>query len=339
MHDPSQTAPNLDAPHASEPPRRTVVVGAGPIGRSVARLLVLQGHAVDLVRRSGSGPDLPGVTVHRFDVRDGDRLAELARGARTIVNCASPPYHRWPQEWPALTDALVGAAERSGAALVNLSNLYAYGPTEGPMRPDQPLAPTSPKAEARAEAWTTMLAAHRAGRIRAAEVRASDFVGPGTQSHLGDRVVPAILAGRAAQVVGDPDAPHAWCYREDVARTLLAVAQRDDAFGRAWHAPVAATRSTRQAVADLAETAGVAPVAVRAAPRWLLTLLGLVDVDVRELRTVLYQFERPFLVDDAETQERLGVVATPWREVLAATVAAYRGEDRPAGPTLSRSDR
>jgi nucleoside-diphosphate-sugar epimerase len=339
MHDRAPPAPLRDDPPARDVRRRTIVVGAGPIGRSLARLLVREGHAVDLVRRSDAGLDLAGVAVHRFDVRDGDRLAELARGARTIVNCASPPYHRWPHEWPALTDALVRAADRSGAALVNLSNLYAYGPSDEPLRPDRPLAPTSPKAEARARSWTTMLDAHRSGRIRAAEVRASDFVGPGTQSHLGDRVVPAILAGRAAQVVGDPDAPHAWCYREDVARTLLAVAHRDDAFGRAWHAPVAATRSTREAVAELAEVAGVAPVPVRAAPRWLLTLLGLVDVDVRELRPVLYQFERPFLVDDAETRERLGVAATPWREVLAATVAAYRDGERAAGPRLSRSDR
>ena len=324
MHGRDEPPPAPDASSRTEAPGRTVVVGAGPIGRSVAALRALEGIPVDLVRRSGDGPDLPGVTVHRFDVGDGDRLAELAEGARTIVNCASPPYHRWPQEWPGLTDALVRAAERSGAALVNLSNLYAYGPTDGPMRPDQPLAPTSPKAAARAQSWTTMLDAHQSGRIRAAEVRASDFVGPDTQSHLGDRVVPAILAGRAAQVVGDPDAPHAWCYREDVARTLLAVADRDDAFGRAWHAPVSATCSTREAISELAEIAGVPPVPIRPAPRWLLTLLGLVDRNVRELRPVLYQFERPFLVDDAETRERLGLTATPWRQVLDTTVAAYR---------------
>jgi nucleoside-diphosphate-sugar epimerase len=315
-----------DAPTTASAPlaRRTVVVGAGPIGRSVAGLLAADGQGVDLVRRTGAGPDLPGVAVHRFDVRDDDRFAELARGAHAIVNCASPAYHRWPQEWPGLADALVRAAERSGAALVNLSNLYAYGPADEPLRPDRALAPTSPKAEARARAWTTLLDAHRSGRIRAVEIRASDFVGPGTQSHLGDRVVPAILAGRPAQVIGNPDAPHAWCYREDVARTLRAVAERDDAFGRAWHAPVTATRSLREATADLAEAAGLAGVKIRAAPRWLLALLGLVDRDVRELRSVLYQFERPFLVDDAETRERLGVQPTPWRDVLEATVAAYR---------------
>lgn len=199
-------------PPSSTP--RTVVVGAGPIGRSLAGRLAQDGRAVDLVRRHASALDLPGVRVHAFDVRDPERLADLARGADAIVNCASPAYHRWPQEWPALADALVRSAERSGARLVNLSNLYAYGPSDAPYRPDQPLAPTSPKAEARAQAWRTMLDAHQAGRIRAAEVRASDFVGPATQSHLVDRVVPAVLVGRPAQVIGDPDAPHAWCYRD-----------------------------------------------------------------------------------------------------------------------------
>lgn len=322
LHDPPQR--DVDVASAGRVGARTVVVGAGPIGRSVAALLTGDHHHVDLVSRSGRGVALPGVTVHALDATDATALGDLARGTAAIINCASPAYHRWPEGWPALSDALIRAAERAEAPLVNLSNLYAYGPTDGPMRPEQSLAPTSSKAAARARSWESMLAAHASGRIRAAEVRASDFIGPGTQSHLGDRVVPNVLAGKACQVIGDPDAAHAWCFRDDVARTLCAVARRSDAHGRVWHAPVTSTRSQREAIDDLADAAGVPKVAVSRVPKLGLWLVGLFDRDVRELRHVRYQFERPFLVDDDAARRELGIDPTPWSDVLRSTIEAYR---------------
>lgn len=339
MSEPSErtrgTAPSSPpAPNgsASTEERAVVVLGAGAIGRALARQWADRGRTVHLVSRHGRGPRREGVTLHARDARDAEAIGALANGTAAIVNCASPAYHRWPEEWPPLAAALIEGAERAGVPLVSLSNLYAYGPSGTPFRPDDELAPSSAKAAARADAWRAMREAHDAGRIRAAEVRASDFVGPGTQSHLGDRVVPRLLAGKPVQVIGDPDAPHAWCYAEDVARTLRTVADRDDALGRVWHAPVAATRSQREAIDDMAEAAGVQPVPVSGVPGWMLWFAGLTNRDVRELRHVMYQFERPFLVDDAETRSRLGVEPTPWSDVLRETVAAYRA-------TVSRTAR
>lgn len=327
---PPQHAPN--EPASSEDRRAVVVLGAGAIGTALARQWAERGRTVHLVSRHGGGPRRDDVALHAQDARDAEAIAHLADGTAAIVNCASPAYHRWPEEWPSFAAALIEAAERADVPLVNLSNLYAYAPSGSPFRPNDEPAPPSAKAAARAEAWRAMREAHDAGRIRAAEVRASDFVGPGTQSHLGDRVVPRLLAGKPVRVIGDPDAPHAWCFSDDVARTLRAVADRRDAFGRVWHAPVAATRSQREAIDDMAEAAAVEPVAVGRVARWMLWLAGLGNRDARELRHVLYQFERPFLVDDAETRARLGVEPTPWDEVLRATVAAYRGSTESTAP-------
>ena len=55
-------------------------------------------------------------------------MARLAEGAAVIYNCVNPPYHRWPADWPPIAASVLGAAERSGAVLVTLSNLYGYGP-------------------------------------------------------------------------------------------------------------------------------------------------------------------------------------------------------------------
>jgi nucleoside-diphosphate-sugar epimerase len=41
---------------------------------------------------------------------------------------------------------------------------------------------------------------------------------------------------------------------------------------------------------------------------------------MRELPITMYQFEKPFIMDDSATRKELGLKPTPWKEVLAKTV-------------------
>ncbi|MFI5035373.1 MAG: NAD-dependent epimerase/dehydratase family protein [Acidimicrobiales bacterium] len=300
-----------------------LVIGAGAIGSGVARALARRGDAVTVASRRGRAPQLPGVAGVAADAADAARVAELARATTAIFNCANPAYHRWISDWPPIAAALLAGAQSSGAVLVTTSNLYAYGRPTGPMSPDDPLSAGYAKAQVRARMWHDALAAQRDGRLRASEVRASDYVGPHAAS-VASQVLPRLLAGRRCLVLGDPDAPHSWSYTEDVVATLIAAADQPVAWGRAWHAPANPPRSQRELVGDLADAAGVAPPKVSAIPAAALRLVGLVNPTVRELRHTLYQFTAPFVIDDAATRAELRLAPTPWPEVLAATVAAAR---------------
>jgi hypothetical protein len=44
--------------------------------------------------------------------------------------------------------------------------------------------------------------------------------------------------------------------------------------------------------------------------------------DLRELRRVMYQFDRPFIVDSTAATATFGLTATPLAESLAETVAS-----------------
>src|SRR5882672_2451564 len=110
-----------------------VIVGAGPVGSGAARLLAEGGERVRLVSRRGSGPEHRSIERVAADATQADRLSELATGAAALYNCANPLYHRWLTDWPPLAAALLTAAERTGAPLVTLSNLYGYGEVTGPI--------------------------------------------------------------------------------------------------------------------------------------------------------------------------------------------------------------
>jgi len=295
---------------------RHVIVGAGPVGSATARHLVELGHTVRVVTRRGQGPEHPAIERVAADATDTERLAGLTRGAQALYNCANPPYHRWPELWPPLAASLLAAAERSGAVLVTMSNLYGYGPVAGPMTEDLPLAATEPKLLIRARMWTEARAAHEAGRVRATEARASDYLGPDADSMISKLVLPRVRAGRTALVPANFDVPHSFSYTGDAGRTLAVLGTDERAWGRPWHVPTPPPITIRELASRYAELVGAPPPRLRRMPTPVLLLGGLFSADAREFPKVRYQFERPFVLDSTAAQKTFGLEPTPTDEVL-----------------------
>ncbi|WP_188190237.1 NAD-dependent epimerase/dehydratase family protein [Nonomuraea sp. SYSU D8015] len=299
-----------------------VVVGSGQVGTHLATKLLAQGHEVTVVTRSGSGP--AGAVRVAADVADKAKLTEVAKGADVLYNCVNPRYHRWLTDWPPMAESFLAAAEASGAVYVMLGNLYPYGPVTGPMTEDLPLASTSPKAQVRARMWADALAAHEAGRIRAAEVRGSDYFGPGAtdQSYLGERFLGPLRAGKTVQLVWPADMPHSWTYLPDVADALIVAGRDERAWGRPWHVPTVEPLTFREMGERMAALLG------RPAPRmvqlpWpLVRAVGLFSPMIGELPHIRYQFVAPFVLDSSAFQGTFGVAPTPIEQALKATLDA-----------------
>lgn len=296
-----------------------LIVGAGPVGSATATLLAERGERVRVVTRSGSGPVRHGIERVAADATDAGRLAELARGAVAVYNCANPPYHRWPQAWPPLASAMLAAAESAGAVLVTTGNLYGYGPVDGPMTERTPLRPSSVKGAVRARMWQDALAAHEAGRLRVTEARASDFIGPGAQGLLVFMVLAKVVRGRRASVPVSLDAPHSFTYVPDVARTLVALAADERAWGRAWPVPTAPPVTVREAAARACALVGAPAPRLATMPRAVLWAGGVFAPQVREFGEVAYQWRRPFVLDSSATTATFGVAPTDLDESLRVT--------------------
>jgi nucleoside-diphosphate-sugar epimerase len=314
--------------------RLHVVFGTGQVGSALAVHLAGHGIAVRAVsrHRPAALAGVAGVDWRAADAADPEAAADAAKGAAVIYQCLNAPYHQWPQRFPPLQRGVLAAAERTGALLVTLENLYGYGPAGGhPMTEDLPLAATGVKGRARAAMTAELLAAAGADRVRIAIGRAADFFGPGVTagSALGDRVFGNALAGRRADVIGNPGLRHTYSYVPDIAAGLATLGTDPRAAGQVWHLPGPPTGTTR-ALLDLIAGQVGHPVGVRSLPKPAVRALGLVNPALRGLAETYYQFGEPFILDTTKYQATFGPAGTPLADAITATLAWYR--TRPCTP-------
>jgi nucleoside-diphosphate-sugar epimerase len=253
-----------------------VIVGAGPVGSITASMLADAGEHVRMITRGGRGPEHPLIERVTADASDTQALQRAAAGATVLYSAGSPPYDRWVTDWPPLAASMLAVAEKSGAVLVLISNLYAYGPVDHPMVETDPLNATGAKGRVRAQIWEEALASHQQGRVRATELRSSDYFGPQVVlSQMGERVIPKVLAGKPVRVVGACDVPHTWSFINDVARALVTIGSDERAWGKPWHAPSNPPLTQRQMIDALGAAAGVPALKVSSIPPLVLSALGL----------------------------------------------------------------
>ena len=212
-----------------------VIGGAGGTGAALVAELLRRGHRVRSVSRHGSAGPVGSEAV-AADVGVPSEALDATREAAVIYQAAQPGYDRWSTDFPPMQAALLAAAEAHDAKLVMADNLYMYGPIEGVMREDTPPRPVGKKGRLRAQLADELLAAHRAGRVRVAIGRSSDYFGPGgVNSTLGAFLFDAAVNGKTTRWLGSLDAPHAVSYLGDMAVGLAALGERDDADGEIWH--------------------------------------------------------------------------------------------------------
>ncbi|HJY74218.1 MAG TPA: NAD-dependent epimerase/dehydratase family protein [Streptosporangiaceae bacterium] len=302
-----------------------VVFGTGQVGLALAGRLAGLGVEVRAVSRRRPVALADGVDWRAADATDLDAAADAAKGASVVYQCLNAPYTRWPDLFPPLQRGALTAAERAGALLVTLENIYAYGPTGGkPMTEDLPLAATTSKGRTRAAMTAELLTATAAGRVRIAIGRASDFFGAGaTESTLGERVFGNAAAGKRADFIGNPDLPHTYSYVPDIAAGLATLGTDERAAGQVWHLPGPETVTTR-ALLDLVAAEVGHPVGVRNVPALVLRAMGLVSPLMRGLAEMAYEFEQPFILDTTKFESAFGTAATPLATAITDTVAWYR---------------
>ena len=220
-----------------------LVTGArGTVGSYVVALAEASGYRVVASDLSSRGVRVPARgEVRPADLRDPHSVAALVKGCDVVIHTAAQldPSATAAELSVVNTEAvgrLYEAAAEAGAERfvhMNVATLYDSESGDGPLDEDTPLAPRGPYAMSKhgaevylrgrtegGPAWTILRAAPIYGR------RGRHFAGTllaiGPLVRLGSPVLPRPAGGPLGTMV----------HAEDVARALLFVIDKEDAFGR-----------------------------------------------------------------------------------------------------------
>jgi len=301
-----------------------VVLGSGFVGSTLAKLLAESGNQVIIASRSGKGPEHKNIVCAKANASSFIDLYSLSNNPKVIYNCVNPPYNKWKTEWPPISNSLNKYAEKTGAVLVTCSNLYGYGPHDGVLTEELPLNAKWTNGRVRADMWLEAKALHDAKKIRATEVRGSDYICASDQSRMGDRVVPNVIKGKKIQLLGAIDQLHTWTDPEDVAQLMIVVGQDERAWGKPWHVPSNEPKTQLQVVQDISNALGVAAPSVSSVPVTMQKLIGIFNPVIKELLNSNYQFDKPFVMSDSITRNNFGLKPKKWDKVIGDLISAYR---------------
>ncbi|WP_028267567.1 NAD-dependent epimerase/dehydratase family protein [Arthrobacter sp. MA-N2] len=304
-----------------------VVTGAGPVGWTIAQQLAQRGERVRILTRSGSGPEHALIEKRRVDVSDAAKVAQALEGATGVFHCIHGSAYRakaWAAELPQAEQVVMDAAVAAGAVVVFPESLYSYS------EPDKIMTEGSPREAAGGKRGirSALLKARESHAANTVSVVAGDFFGPRVRmAHAGERMVPLVLGGKTVQVLASAEQPHSFTYVPDLAGAMIAAAQKPETWNSVLHAPTGPAMTMRGIAGNVARSAGVPEPKLSVVPSWLLRALGLFSTDMRELAEMLYQFERPFVMDSTASQAMLGLEPTPLEDAMAATVAWWRDQE------------
>src|SRR5262249_43971074 len=138
---------------------------------------------------------------------------------------------------PKLTRIALDAAAAAGVRrYVHLSTVYPYGvPQQQFVSESHPRQPSAFKGRMRKEQEDLVMAAHQPLGMKTTVVRPPDFYGPDSELSSVRDIFEGALKGGTANVVGPVDTPHEFIFVPDLADALIAISEKEEAYGSAWN--------------------------------------------------------------------------------------------------------
>lgn len=286
---------------------QTILGAGGAVGNALAKELRTYTTNIRLVsrhpKRSNESDELVSA-----DLTDAAATAAAVRGSEVVYLLAGLPYklNVWQQQWPVIMQNVIEACKQHNAKLVFFDNVYMYDATAlGNMTEETPINPPSKKGAVRAAIVQKLMNEINAGNINALIARSADFYGPNVgTSMLNETVYKNLKKGKKAQWMADAAKIHSFTYVPDAATATALLGNTPDAFNQVWHLPTSVEKFTVQDfVAAFGKYLNVAPHPT-VLSKGVIRILGLFIPVLKEIREMLYQYDRDYFFNSEKFQKR-----------------------------------
>lgn len=249
--------------------------------------------------RRGHVPDSPRVALHEVDLADGPAVLDVVRRERPglvlhlaalhfIPYCDAHPAHTLQVNVVGTQNLLDACRTHPPRRLVAVSTVAVYPIRDGANAEDDPAGPVDVYGLSKWANEQQLALFARQVETRCAAARLSNVYGPNeTNPHVVPAILDQVLAGRDEIALGNVKPRRDYIYVTDVAKGLLAIAERNEHSCRTYNLGTGREYSVEEIIAQLAEASGrplrvvVDPARVRQADRMhLLCDMGRTEAEL-----------------------------------------------------------
>jgi nucleoside-diphosphate-sugar epimerase len=303
--------------------RKAAILGAtGPVGIHLTDALRAHGVAVRAVSRSAAKLDrlFPDGAVERLaaNLLKAEDTRRAIDGCDVVFQCVGFPASEM-QNHRTAAEHLAASLPEAGARCVHVSSYWSFMPLVGqPLNENHPRQGGAPAARHRRAAEDTL---RDAG---AAIANLPDFYGPHVHTSTLQQPLMDAARGKTMNWIGSTEVEREYGFVPDTAATLVALAERDEAYGEHWLIPTAGPLNGRRA-AEIASDAMVPKINVRGVPPMALRVLGWFNESLRGMADLLPEYTKPLRLETLKIEGLLGAQpVTPYEAGIRATLEWIR---------------
>jgi nucleoside-diphosphate-sugar epimerase len=306
---------------------QTILGANGTIGSVLTKELVNYTNKIRLVSRN---PRKVNESDDLFpaDLSNPAFVDKAVEGSDVVYLVLGFDYNLkvWEEKWPALMRATINACIKHNARLVFFDNVYMYDINSIPhMTEESEYNPPSRKGAVRKQISQMLMDEVKAGKLMALIARSADFYGPrNDKSFANEMVYKNFLKGKRANWFIDADKKHSFTYTPDAAKATALLGNTDDAYNTIWHLPTDKNTITGREFVELFSKEMKVSNKLFVMPMWMLRLAGIFVPVLKEMKEMMYQYDRDYFFDSSKFDKRFNFKTTTYQEGVRMTVESNR---------------
>jgi nucleoside-diphosphate-sugar epimerase len=306
---------------------QTILGANGTIGSVLTKELVSYTNKIRLVSRN---PRKVNESDDLFpaDLSNPAFVDQAVEGSDVVYLVVGFDYNLkvWEEKWPTLMRATINACIKHNARLVFFDNVYSYDINAIPhMTEESEYNPPSRKGAVRKQISQMLMDEVKAGKLMALIARSADFYGPGNdKSFANEMVYKNFLKGRRANWFIDADKKHSFTYTPDAAKATALLGNTDDAYNTVWHLPTDKNTITGREFIELFSKEMKVSNKLVVMPMWMVKLAGIFVPVLKEMREMMYQYDRDYFFDSSKFDKRFNFKTTTYQEGVRMTVKSNK---------------
>jgi nucleoside-diphosphate-sugar epimerase len=305
---------------------QTILGAGGAIGKELAKALTEFTKEIRLVSRNPEKVN-PDDELFPADLLNPEMVDKAIEGSSIAYITVGFTYNIkvWRANWPLFIDNVINACIKYNCKLVFFDNIYMYDPAYlNGMTEETPHKPISKKGEVRAELVKKIMSKVEEGTLTALIARAADFYGSGIKdvSMLTETVFKTLDEGKKAQWMCSTKYKHSYTYVPDAGKATALLGNTEDAYGQTWHLPTTGNPYTGKEWIDIIAKKMDKPAKTQVVSKAIAGVLGIFVPIMKELKEMMYQYDRDYVFDSSKFEKRFDFKPTPYEQGIDEIIKA-----------------